>query len=97
MFGEGYSLCDRIGRIGLYSWFYSAFGLDWYQQANTLNMQINPAERDCDNWRTQSKHPGGINVAMSDGSARYISGRVSQRTWDFALLPRDEQSLGDDW
>lgn len=97
LFGEGYSTCDRIGKIALYSWFYSAFGLDWYQQANTLSMQVNPHPRDCDNWRTQSMHPGGVNVALMDGSVRFVQGTISQRTWDFALLPRDDQVLGPDW
>jgi len=97
LFGEGYSLCDRIGKIALYSWFYSAFGIDWYQQSNTLMFQINPEVRDCDNWRSQSRHPGGVNVALADGSVRFVGGSVTQRTWDLAMLPRDEQPLGNDW
>src|SRR5439155_16004487 len=36
LFGEGYRDCDRVGRIALYSWFYHNFGLDWYNQPNTL-------------------------------------------------------------
>src|SRR5947208_2417593 len=27
MFGEVYQWCDRVGRIALYSWYYSAFGM----------------------------------------------------------------------
>src|SRR5262249_23122938 len=50
LFGEGYADCDRIGRIALYSWFYHNFGLDWYQQANTLMFQDRPLVKDCDNW-----------------------------------------------
>jgi prepilin-type N-terminal cleavage/methylation domain-containing protein/prepilin-type processing-associated H-X9-DG protein len=97
LFGEGYADCDRIGRIALYSWFYHNFGLDWYQQSNTLMFQDRPKPGDCDNWRAQSSHRGGINVAMVDGSVRNIATGVSQRTWTLLLLPRDGEVIGDDW
>ena len=97
LFGEGYVDCDRIGRIALYSWFYHNFGLDWYQQPNTLMFQDRPLPKDCDNWRAQSGHTGVMNVCLGDGSVRMVSPAVSQTTWTFALLPRDGQVLGDDW
>jgi prepilin-type N-terminal cleavage/methylation domain-containing protein/prepilin-type processing-associated H-X9-DG protein len=96
-FGEGYQNCDTIGRIALYSWFYHNFGLDWYQQANTLMFQSDPLPKDCDNWRAQAGHIGGMNVALVDGSVRFISSSISQQTWTAALLPQDGQTLGSDW
>ena len=97
MFGEGYANCDRIGRIALYSWFYHNFGIDWYQQRNTLMFQDNPPPRDCDNWRAQSGHTGGMNVAMADGSVRNVAGSISQRTWTAVLIPYDGVNGGNDW
>ena len=97
LFGEGYANCDRIGRIALYSWFYQNFGLDWYQQANTLMFQDHPLPDACDNGRAQSGHRGGMNVALADGSVRLVSPSISQQTWTAALLPRDGNSLGNDW
>jgi prepilin-type N-terminal cleavage/methylation domain-containing protein len=97
LFGEGYRDCDRIGRIALYSWFYHNFGLDWYQQPNTLMFQTNPLPKDCDNWRTQSGHPMGIQVGLADGSVRSVRQTISQRTWDSVLLPRDGTMPGNDW
>jgi prepilin-type N-terminal cleavage/methylation domain-containing protein/prepilin-type processing-associated H-X9-DG protein len=97
LFGEGYSNCDRIGRIALYSWFYHNFGLDWYGQPNTLPFQDLPDPKDCNNWRAQSPHRGGINVGLADGSVRVVSPSVSPQTWTYGLLPRDGQTLGDDW
>src|SRR5262249_4266622 len=97
LFGEGYADCDRIGRIALYSWFYHNFGLDWYQQPNTLMFQDQPLPKDCDNWRAQSPHPGGLNVALGDGSVRSVSPAVSQPTWTAILMPRDGAVPGDDW
>lgn len=97
LFGEGYVQCDSIGRIALYSWYYHNFGLDWYQQPNTLMFQDNPAVQDCDNWRAQGMHPGGMNLCLADGSARFVSSSISPLTWTRALLPRDRQALGNDW
>ena len=96
-FGEGYQNCDTIGRIALYSWYYHNFGLDWYQQPNTLMFQAAPRVQDCDNWRAQAGHIGGMNVTLADGSVRFVSASVSQATWTNALLPNDGNPLGTDW
>jgi prepilin-type N-terminal cleavage/methylation domain-containing protein len=97
LFGEGYQNCDRIGRIALYSWYYHNFGLDWYGNANQLMFQNRPLPQDCDNWRAQSGHRGGMNVALADTSVRVVSPTISQQTWTNALLPADGLELGSDW
>jgi prepilin-type N-terminal cleavage/methylation domain-containing protein/prepilin-type processing-associated H-X9-DG protein len=97
LFGEGYADCDRIGRIALYSWFYHNFGLDWYQNANTLMFQDHPAVGDCDNWRAQSGHARGMNVCLADGSVRRVQAGISQATWTSVLLPSDGTIPGPDW
>jgi prepilin-type N-terminal cleavage/methylation domain-containing protein len=97
LFGEGYSYCDTIPRLALYSWFYHNFGLDWYQQANTLMFQDHPLPKDCDNWRAQSGHRAGMNVGLADASVRSVTPTITQQTWTNALLPRDGNPLGSDW
>ena len=108
LFGEGYMNCDTIGRIALYSWYYHSFGLDWYNQANTLMFQDNPdpnfqdppgtvVAKGCDNWRSQSGHRGGMNVTLADGSVRRVTPGISQQTWTFVLLPRDGNPLDPAW
>jgi len=97
LFGEGYANCDTIGRIALYSWFYQAFGLDWYGQPNTLMFQDNPNPSLCDNWRAQSGHLGGMNVTMADGSVRVIAAGVDQDTWSRLLWPRDGLPITGDY
>jgi len=108
LFGEGYANCDTIGRIALYSWYYHSFGLDWYNQANTLMFQDNPdpeyqdppgtvIAKGCDNWRAQSGHRDGMNVCLADGSVRRVTPGISQQTWTNVLLPRDGNPLGPDW
>jgi prepilin-type N-terminal cleavage/methylation domain-containing protein len=97
LFGEAYQNCDTIGRIALYSWYYHNFGLDWYQQANTLMFQQRPAVADCDNWRAQACHTAGLNVALADGSVRSVAPSISQATWTIVLLPSDGTPPGPDW
>ncbi len=97
LFGEAYANCDTIGRIALYSWYYHNFGLDWYQTPNQSLFQDRPAVNECDNWRAQSGHFGGMNVGMGDGSVRVVSPSVSQQTWSNALIPNDGESLGVNW
>ena len=95
-FAEGYSNCDRLGRIALYSWWYHNFGLDWYQTANTLMFQTRPLPKDCINWRAQTPHDA-MQVSLMDGSVRSIRPSVSQATWTNLLMPQDGQPIGDDW
>jgi prepilin-type processing-associated H-X9-DG protein len=53
----------------------------------------------CGNWQVtaKSRHPGGVNVAMCDGSVRFVRNVVSQRTWFLLHSRNDGQVLGDDW
>jgi prepilin-type N-terminal cleavage/methylation domain-containing protein len=97
LFAEAYADCDRIGRIALYSWWYHNFGINWYQQPNTLMFQPRPLKKDCVNWQAQGIHPGGIQVALLDGSVRMVRDSVSPATWSAGMLPNDGRVLGDDW
>jgi prepilin-type N-terminal cleavage/methylation domain-containing protein len=107
LLGEVYQNCDRLSRIALYSWYYSNFGLNWYQQGNTYMFQANPLPKDyfscpagvecCNNWTAQAGHTGGMNVGLGDGSVRFVSRALSQATWTSALLPSDGNPLGSDW
>jgi len=47
--------------------------------------------------RAVSPHSGGIQVALGDGSVRFVSGSVSQNTWFAASTPAGGETLGSDW
>jgi prepilin-type N-terminal cleavage/methylation domain-containing protein/prepilin-type processing-associated H-X9-DG protein len=51
----------------------------------------------CDASRPQAAHRGGINVALADGSVRFVSSGLSAATWAAACDPRDGVPLGSDW
>jgi prepilin-type N-terminal cleavage/methylation domain-containing protein/prepilin-type processing-associated H-X9-DG protein len=65
---------------------------DWYnapQSGITINQ--------CDKWRAQSYHSGGVNCALMDGSVRFVMSTISQQTWQRAVQPADGLPLGGDW
>ena len=97
LFGEGYSDCDTVGRVALDSAFNDNFGIDWYGQPNTNMFQVLPGlgtcDTCCDNWRAQTAHPGGMSIALGDGSVRSVAGSISQTMWTRALLPRDGEEV----
>jgi prepilin-type processing-associated H-X9-DG protein len=49
--------------------------------------QTRPAVGQCDPTLASSPHTGGMNVALGDGSVKFISSTVSQATWQAALTP----------
>jgi prepilin-type N-terminal cleavage/methylation domain-containing protein len=59
--------------------------------------QQQPAPGACDTEHAQSLAPGGLLVALADGSCRKVNPNISGLTWRNALLPDDGQTLGPDW
>jgi len=51
----------------------------------------------CDGNRASSPHTGGINVALGDGSVRFVAAGVSPTTWWSAMTPSGGEVLGSDW
>jgi prepilin-type processing-associated H-X9-DG protein len=58
--------------------------------------QAGPGQADCDPRVAQSAHPGGMNVAMADGSVRCISADVSQEAFWAACTPAGYE-VNEDW
>jgi prepilin-type N-terminal cleavage/methylation domain-containing protein/prepilin-type processing-associated H-X9-DG protein len=48
----------------------------------------------CWNWQAQarSRHPNGVNACMADGSVRWVSDNIQQRTWGLMLSRHDNLS-----
>jgi len=51
----------------------------------------------CDSSRPQSPHAGGINVGLGDGSVRFVSAGITDKTWAMACDPQDGGVLDSDW
>jgi prepilin-type N-terminal cleavage/methylation domain-containing protein/prepilin-type processing-associated H-X9-DG protein len=71
---------------------YTSFG------SKCFKFQVLPDwQRSCDSRRAQSPHSGGINVCLGDGSVRFLSEGISQKTWEDACDPQDANNLDADW
>jgi prepilin-type N-terminal cleavage/methylation domain-containing protein len=55
------------------------FGINWYSDANTYMFQHRPRVPNCNNWRLQGMHPGGLAVAMADGSVHVIRPQIDRQ------------------
>jgi prepilin-type N-terminal cleavage/methylation domain-containing protein/prepilin-type processing-associated H-X9-DG protein len=51
----------------------------------------------CDKRRAASPHTGGMNVALGDGSVRFLASSISGTTWWLAITPNDGIPLPSDW
>ncbi len=51
----------------------------------------------CSGIAPSSDHSGGLNVAMADGSVRFVSRNVSVATWWAAVTPANGDIPGSDW
>jgi prepilin-type N-terminal cleavage/methylation domain-containing protein len=51
----------------------------------------------CDRRLASSPHDAGMNVALGDGSVRFVAQGLSGTTWWAALQPADGVPLGNDW
>ena len=53
----------------------------------------------CGSWQVtaKSRHTGGVMTGMADGSVRFISNSVSQRSWWLLHSRNDGQVLGNDY
>lgn len=48
-------------------------------------------------YAARSRHPGGVNAAMIDGSVRFVSNSITVATWTAAGTMNGNESLGSDW
>jgi prepilin-type N-terminal cleavage/methylation domain-containing protein/prepilin-type processing-associated H-X9-DG protein len=69
----------------------------WWYPPSPLPQDSPNFITNCDPSRPQSAHDGGINVAMGDGSVRFVPVAISQATWATVNDPRDGGIAGNDW
>jgi prepilin-type N-terminal cleavage/methylation domain-containing protein/prepilin-type processing-associated H-X9-DG protein len=99
-------IAENLGRCQGYSplwahgnWDYNwmpAFQT-WIESGSGAMFQVQPTPSQCDHFRASSPHSGGMNVALCDGSVRFLSASISGNTWFAACTPAAGDQLGSDW
>jgi prepilin-type processing-associated H-X9-DG protein len=103
---EKYSRCYQTGTL----WAHGEWNPDWEPRFNTWKnrgpsslFQVRPPlpnsanANKCDPDRPSSSHTAGMNVALCDGSVRFLSQGISANTWWAACTPSAGDILGSDW
>ncbi len=57
----------------------------------------NPPAGNCNGGVASSPHTAGINVALGDGSTRFVGQGISSATWWYVLTPASGDLPGSDW
>jgi prepilin-type N-terminal cleavage/methylation domain-containing protein/prepilin-type processing-associated H-X9-DG protein len=78
------------------------YGGQYFDQGNPPQVYLwqqspMPWQTNCDPYRPSTFHSGGMNVALADGSCRFLNSSISQATWSLAVNPADGLTLGSDW
>ena len=95
MFAERYQMCnDNPCAWGYSQMYYWAPMFAYYSHGK---FQMRPSQKECDPALAQAIDPGGITVAMCDGSSRTFSDNLSPRTWQLLCDPADGQVIPNDF
>jgi len=70
--------------------------MTWIDNNANTGFQVIPVTN-CNHFKASSPHTAGMNVAMGDGSVRFVSQGISTTTFYFACTPRGGEVLGSDW
>ena len=79
--------------------YHPGFAINWNNYsvgpASKFLVQPMPYNGACDPTLASSSHSGGIRVAMADGSARFVSDRISMLTWWYLCTPAGGETIID--
>jgi prepilin-type N-terminal cleavage/methylation domain-containing protein/prepilin-type processing-associated H-X9-DG protein len=76
----------------------SPIGSSYNVRPNTFLVPRNPmASGGCDPTLPSSKHTGGMNIGLADGSVRFLASIVSFETWSALVTPAGGEVIGADW
>ena len=104
-FAEKYArdcLADTRGQGTL--WAHGVWNPAWEPRFNSSaargaasKFQVQPTSAQCNATMPQTGHTAGTNVALMDGSVRFVSASINPTTWAVALTTNGGEPLPSDW
>jgi len=96
---------EKIARCQGYSplWGHGSWDYNWMpafmnvEAGSGVGFQVTPTPAQCDRFRASSSHTAGMNVALGDGSIRFLAQGMSTNTFWLAVLPNDGLPMPSDW
>jgi len=96
---------EKIARCQGYSplWGHGSWDYNWMpaftnvEAGSGVGFQVTPQPSQCDRFRASSSHTAGMNVALGDGSIRFLAQGMSTNTFWLAVLPNDGLPMPSDW
>jgi prepilin-type N-terminal cleavage/methylation domain-containing protein/prepilin-type processing-associated H-X9-DG protein len=92
---------NNYGAVWPWGGYYWASG-EYSNSKGNFSLTPNSKTPDCSPWggvgagigfySARSKHPGGVNVCMTDGSVRFVKDSIAQRTW-FSIGTREGEEV----
>jgi prepilin-type N-terminal cleavage/methylation domain-containing protein len=80
--------------------YHPGFEISWnsysYGPTSKFLVQPNPYNGGCDPTLASSPHIGGIQIALADGSVRFLSANVTMYTWWYLCTPAGGEILSSD-
>lgn len=80
--------------------YHPGFEVSWnsysFGPASKFQVMPNPYNGSCDPTLASSPHPGGIQIALADGSLRFLSDNVTMYTWWYMCTPSGGEVLPPD-
>lgn len=77
--------------------YHPGYAINWNTYsigpASKFLIQPRPFNGACDPTMASSPHSGGIRIALADGSARFLSDRVSMLTWWYLCTPAGGETI----
>lgn len=80
--------------------YHPGFEISWngysFGPASKFLVQPNPYNGGCDPTMASSPHAGGIQIALADGSVRFLSASITMYTWWYLCTPAGGEVLSSD-
>jgi prepilin-type N-terminal cleavage/methylation domain-containing protein len=80
--------------------YHAGFSVSWNDYsigpASKFQVQPSPYDGNCDPTLASSPHPGGIDIALADGSVRFLSSAVTGYTWWYLCTPAGGEVIPSD-